>query len=275
MYRNPDNPLEYIYSGGVMNAQGIEDGSYRSKWRKLYLEAKLDYARSFGKHDVTGMILMNAQKVFDPSLAYQTPAGLVGIAARATYQYDERYLAEFNMGYNGSENFPEGERFGFFPAFSGGWVVTNENFLKGNKVLTNLKLRASYGKVGSDQLGGSRFLYMDNNTYSAGSGIVSGYGSISEGRIGNKDLHWEVSRKQNYGVDVQLFSSWSLTFDYFIEKRSDILKTRGLNPYFAGIITWPTMNLGKTDNRGFELELNFNKQVTNYSIDCFGIDFLP
>ena len=190
------------------------------------------------------------------------PYNVISYAARFTYGFDNRYFAEINMGYNGSEQFAPDTRFGFFPAFSGGWVVTNENFLKGNKVLTNLKLRASYGKVGSDQLGGSRFLYMDNNTYSAGSGIVSGYGSISEGRIGNKDLHWEVSRKQNYGVDVQLFSSWSLTFDYFIEKRSDILKTRGLNPYFAGIITWPTMNLGKTDNRGFELELNFNKQVT-------------
>ena len=221
MYRNPDNPLEYIYSGGVMNAQGIEDGSYRSKWRKLYLEAKLDYARSFGKHDVTGMILMNAQKVFDPSLAYQTPAGLVGIAARATYQYDERYLAEFNMGYNGSENFPEGERFGFFPAFSIGWIITNEPFFPKNDWLTWLKIRGSYGEVGNDKIGGRRFLYLaDTWGYMSDGSVSNGYyfgntdGSAHdpyyqgayENVIGNPDVTWEVARKYNLGLEMNLFS---------------------------------------------------------------------
>lgn len=228
------------------------------------LQGSLNYTRTFGKHDVAGMLLAqrDLEEVATGSGEGAMPYNVVSYAARFTYGYDNRYFAEINMGYNGSEQFAPDTRFGFFPAFSGGWVVTNEKFLKGNKVLTNLKLRASYGKVGSDQLGGSRFLYLDNNTYSTGSGVVTGYGSVSEGRIGNTNLHWEVAKKQNYGVDIQLFSSWSLTFDYFIEKRSDILKSSGLNPSFAGINSWPTMNLGVVDNRGFEFELNFNKQVT-------------
>ena len=237
--------------------------SGNTSW-SVNLQASLNYNRTFGKHDVGAMLLAqrDLSEVAVASGEGAMPYNVISYAARFRYGFDNRYFAEINMGYNGSEQFAPSTRFGFFPAFSGGWVVTNEEFLKGNKVLTNLKLRASYGKVGSDQLGGSRFLYLDNNTYTAGSGIVTGYGSVTEGRIGNANLHWEISKKQNYGIDVQLFSSWSMTFDYFIEKRSDILKGRGLNPQFAGIISWPTMNLGVTDNRGFEIELNFNKQVT-------------
>lgn len=229
------------------------------------LQASLNYAQTFGKHDVGAMLLAqrDLNEVASASGENAMPYNVISYAARFTYGFDNRYFAEVNLGYNGSEQFAPDTRFGFFPAFSAGWVISNENFLKGNKVLTNLKLRASYGKVGSDQLGGTRFLYMDNNTYSTGGGVaVSGYGSITEGRIGNKNLHWEISKKQNYGIDLQLFSSWSMTFDYFIERRSDILKGRGLSPYFAGILVWPTMNLGVVDNRGFEFELNFNKQVT-------------
>ena len=283
MYRNPDNPLEYIYSGGVMNAQGIEDGSYRSKWRKLYLEAKLDYARSFGKHDVTGMILMNAQKVFDPSLAYQTPAGLVGIAARATYQYDERYLAEFNMGYNGSENFPEGERFGFFPAFSIGWIITNEPFFPKNDWLTWLKIRGSYGEVGNDKIGGRRFLYLaDTWGYMSDGSVSNGYyfgntdGSAHdpyyqgayENVIGNPDVTWEVARKYNLGLEMNLFSDrLQFTGDLFLEKRDNILWNLGTVP---GIVAadLPPANIGKMTNQGYELTLKWQDHVRyfNYAI---------
>ncbi len=134
---------------------------------------------------------------------------MIGISGRATYAYDSRYLAELNMGYNGSEQFAKNQRFGFFPAFSAGWVASNEAFLRDNKVLTHLKLRASYGKVGNDKLGNERFLYLTN--ISTGSGFVSSLGrgqAINMGKLGNENLTWEVAYKQNYGVDLKLFNDF-------------------------------------------------------------------
>ena len=130
---------------------------------------------------------------------------------RATYGYDSRYLAEVNIGYNGSEQFAKGHRFGF-SCFSAGWVASNESFLKDNKTISNLKLRASYGKVGNDKLGSTRFLYISNIT--SGGGVIPSLGrgqAISQGKLGNTNLSWEIAYKQNYGVDIQLFNELSLT----------------------------------------------------------------
>lgn len=121
----------------------------------LNMQYSLNYARQFGLHDVTGMALI--QRDNWQQYAADLPYNMLGISARATYSYDSRYLAEVNVGYNGSEQFAKGKRFGFFPAFSAGWVASNEAFLKDNDFITNLKLRASYGKVGNDKLGATRF----------------------------------------------------------------------------------------------------------------------
>ena len=224
------------------------------------LQGSLNYSRTFGKHDVGAMILVQRDFWETNGAPLNMPYNMMGMAARVTYGFDNRYLLDANMGYNGSEQFSPKNRFGFFPSFAVGWVVSNENFLKGNKVITNLKLRASYGKVGSDKIGDNRFLYLSNHTYSSSGGVaVGGYGTIYANRPGNYNLQWEVSKKQNYGIDLQLWSDWSITFDYFIEQRSKILKTQGMAPQFAGVPQWPYLNLGVVDNSGYELEINYNK----------------
>ena len=224
------------------------------------LQGSLNYSRTFGKHDVGAMILVQRDFWETNGAPLNMPYNMMGMAARVTYGFDNRYLLDANMGYNGSEQFSPKNRFGFFPSFAVGWVVSNENFLKGNKVITNLKLRASYGKVGSDKIGNNRFLYLSNHTYSSSGGVaVGGYGTIYENHPGNYNLQWEVSKKQNYGIDLQLWSDWSITFDYFIEQRSKILKTQGMAPQFAGVPQWPYLNLGVVDNSGYELEINYNK----------------
>lgn len=230
----------------------------------INLQGSINYNRTFGeRHEVTGMILAQRDHWETPN--GQIPFNVLGIAGRATYGYDGRYLAEFNMGYNGSEQFAPSKRYGFFPAASVGWVISNEDFLKGNRVLTNLKLRASYGKVGNDQMGSARFLYQDNITVGGGPLTSLGLGQgISQGLLGNPNISWEVAKKQNYGIDLQIINDLSLTFDYFLENRSKILISRGTVPEFQGVPLGniPRVNMGEVDNKGYELELTYNKALS-------------
>ena len=235
----------------------------------INMQAALNYARTFGgKHDVGGMLL--AQRDNWESPAGEIPYNVLGVAARATYGYDGRYLAEVNMGYNGSEQFAPSKRFGFFPAVSAGWVVSNENFLKNNRIITSLKFRASYGKVGNDILGqdrerSPRFLYQSNITLGGGPLPSLGLGQgINQGLLGNPNITWEVAKKQNYGMDLQLFSDLSLSVDVFKEKRSNILISRGTVPEFQGVPLGniPKVNMGLVDNKGYEVELIYNKALS-------------
>lgn len=243
----------------------------------LNMQWQLNYNRLFNeKHGVTGLLLFQRDLreasqidgVSDPYL----PFNVLGIAARGTYAYDERYLAEVNLGYNGSEQFAKGKRFGFFPAFSLGWVVSNERFMKENDILTNLKFRFSYGQVGNDQIGAKRFLYLDDITAGGSNDkflihipSLNNGGKIFENYIGNKNLTWEVAYKQNYGVDLSLFKALSFSFDYFMEDRDKILITRKTTPTLQGLplSAIPKMNMGKIENKGFEAELSYNKMFTS------------
>lgn len=234
----------------------------------INLQASVNYSRLFGgKHEVGGMIL--AQRDNWESTAGDIPFNVVGVAGRATYGYDNRYLAEINIGYNGSEQFAPGNRFGFFPAVSAGWVISNEAFLKDHPVLTNLKVRASYGKVGNDILGETRetsprFLYQSDITLGPGPLPSLGLGQrVNEGLLGNPSISWEVAEKQNYGLDLSLMQELNLTFDYYIEKRSDILIERGTVPEFQGtpLHYVPRVNMGIVDNSGFEIELSYQKTI--------------
>jgi TonB-linked SusC/RagA family outer membrane protein len=227
----------------------------------INMQASINYNRKFGeKHDVGGMIL--GQRDYWETPAGQIPFNVLGVAARATYGYDNRYLAELNMGYNGSEQFAPGKRYGFFPAVSVGWVASNENFLKENSTITNLKFRASYGMVGNDQMGNARFLYQSNITLGSGPLGSLGLGQgINQGLLGNPNITWEVAKKQNYGVDLQMLKNLDVSFDYFLENRSSILISRGTVPEFQGVPlnNIPRANLGLVDNRGYEIELTYNK----------------
>lgn len=241
---------------------------------KLYMEAQINYARKFGKHDVTGMVLYNQNDYHYNSDFAKRYQGLVG---RVTYGYDDKYLAEFNAGYNGSENFMKGKRFGFFPAFSLGWRITQEDFMKPTQNwLNNLKIRASYGEVGNDvyTVNGvsQRFLYEEkwsqiSNDYYFGNTGATG---IYEQQYPNYDVTWERAHKFNVGLEFALWNGLlNGNLDFFYEKRNNILTEYLTRPQWVGV-TMAADNLGKTKNQGMELELHhFNhigKDVT-YHVD--------
>jgi len=239
----------------------------------INLQGTLNYSRTFAnKHDVGGMIL--AQRDYWETTAGEIPFNVIGVAGRFTYGYDNRYLAEVNMGYNGSEQFAPNKRFGFFPAFSLGWVLSNEPYMPKYDWLNNLKFRASYGKVGNDQMGGLRFLYQTKNTLGGGPlgslatipGSNSGSGQgIIQGLIGNPNITWELAEKQNYGVDLSLFRDLNVSFDYYVEDRSQILIQRQSVPSFQGVSlsNIPRVNMGVVNNKGFEFELSYKKAISD------------
>jgi TonB-linked SusC/RagA family outer membrane protein len=236
-----------------------------SKSSSYYFKANyqwiINYNRTFNKiHKVTGMMLAQRDHE-EAALAYN----YLGVAARGTYMFKDRYMGEVNLGYNGSEQFAEGNRFGFFPAASIGWMVSNESFMKPIDFISNLKLRASYGKVGSDGLGSTRFLYQDDWTITTSGSIstISDY-LVYEDLIGNYDVTWEVAYKQNYGLELGLLDN-NLTFslDVFKERREDILLTRETVSDVTGLADiYPKVNAGIVTNKGFELELGYRMKFT-------------
>lgn len=224
------------------------------------LQAFLNYARSFGKHVVSGLVLYQQQsRIIDNELPYK----LMGTATRLTYGFDNRYFVEFNAGYNGSEQFAKNNRFGFFPAVSASWVLSNEGFLKNINAINLLKLRGSYGLVGNDRIGNRRFLYLDDIQINSGgfSGSLGNGQWVSTNLLRNEDLQWEVSRKTNIGLELGLFNAFSLNADIFYEKRDNILRNRGVIPVLNGLPAnvIPPVNVGIVENKGFELELNYRK----------------
>jgi TonB-linked outer membrane protein, SusC/RagA family len=261
-------PVYKLYNSTDPTLGGLSSTSFGSRSIKEYLEAGLSYEKSFNDHNFTELLLYNQNKqrfnVADPAYI---PVSYLGLVERFTYNYKSRYFLEFNLGYNGSENFAEGRRFGIFPAFSGGWLLSDESFFRkmvSENLIDHLKLRASYGIVGNDQ-GGSRFLYYPSKYISAyGARFGEDYSSIggfAEDRLGNPYVTWEKARKQDYGVDLKMLKQkLSLTFDYFYEKRNDILGTRNTVPaMFAA--TNAVENLGIMVNRGFEMELGWEDKI--------------
>ncbi len=240
-------------------------GNENTTTYKLYMEGQLNYARRFGKHDVTAMVLYNQNDYRYQAELAQRYQGLVG---RVTYGYDDKYLAEVNFGYNGSENFERGKRFGFFPSFSIGWRISNEEFMKSTqKWLDNLKIRASYGQVGNDvyQVNGvkQRFLYQAvwtqlSNDYYFG---TTGYTGIYESQYPNATVTWERANKYNVGVEFGLLGGLlNGSLDLFYEKRNNILTPYLTRPQWVGV-NMAAGNLGSTRNSGFEIELKHNNHI--------------
>ena len=230
------------------------------------VQLQTSYQRTYGKHAISGLMLAQQESRVKP--ADRLPYNLLGVAFRTSYGYDSKYYLEFNMGYNGSEQFAKGKRFGFFPSVSGSWVVSNESFFEKNDLLNIFKFRASYGKVGSDQLGSRRFLYLDDIQRQGSGGYSSTLGRggyILESFIGNPDVQWEVAKKLNLGLDLKLFQALDVTFDYFDEKRSNVLISRGTVPTLYGLpqANLAPFNLGVVSNKGYELEMNYKKNISN------------
>lgn len=230
----------------------------------INVQGQLLYNRTFGDHTLGGMI--RAERDYWDSGGAQIPFNVLGFAGRATYDYLSRYFAELNFGYNGSEQFSPERRFGFFPSASAGWAISNEAFLQDNPILTFLKLRASYGKVGNDKMGGARFLYLDDIGMGGGfSGSLAAGQGINEGLLGNKMLTWETANKYNLGLDFSLFKDITGQFELFRENRSQILLTRQSIPAWQGtpLGNIPKVNMGEIFNKGYEIELGYNKQINN------------
>lgn len=246
------------------------DERFTDRTRDWYAEARLQYTRSFGMHTVSGLLLHNRRRTYYPIQFTSIPRGLVSTISRINHNYDNRYLLEASMGYNGSENFAEGNRFGFFPAVSGGWIVTNENFMRNVQFLNELKFRVSYGVVGNDT-GIGRFLYLPGTYstsapgYNFGNEITQFTAGAAEETVGNPLVQWETARKQNYGVDVQMFQErLSLTFDYFYEYRDNILININTIPAFVAA-NLPAANLGEVENKGYEVSVRWRDQLGNFS----------
>lgn len=290
--RDAVDPTTIYFFGGTVAPTTVTDNSssYNYKSNSLYLEAKVEYNRTFNRHAVSGLLLANAQQRRNPSLAYNVPSGMMGTAARATYSYDNRYFLEFNAGLNGSENFPKGKRFGFFPAMSAGWIATNEPWFPKNDALTYFKLRFSYGEVGNDKVGGSRFLYLPStwsytsgmNTDGSGGGRGAYFGPSDgsalpiyyqgavESRLGNPDVTWERARKTNAGIDIKLLRDrLSIESDIFYEYRSDILWSYGSTPAFVGANP-PMGNIGKMENRGYEIQASWTDALGDFHYSLGG-----
>ncbi len=272
---NIDEAGNYSYTSNSTNTGTTYLGTTRGKdgYRELAFQAKIDYSRTFGKHDV-GATIVYLQKernmnISDEQEYAALPYRQQGLAGRVTYGFDKRYLFEANFGYNGSENFAAGKRFGFFPSVALGWVISNEPFWKGIKEKVNLfKIRASYGLVGNDVISkeyADRFPYLTTVDMGQGYDVYIGnnferkYGPILS-VYGNPNATWEESRKLDIGVEIGLFDSLNIIFDWFKEKRSGIFMQRTSLPSsfgMSGITPWA--NIGKVDNSGVDISVDYNK----------------
>ncbi|WP_255376327.1 TonB-dependent receptor [Parabacteroides sp. Marseille-P3160] len=262
--RDPETG-ELLLSDGTIGQEFLGH-SLSSEWgnNSIYLEGNLTYDKTFGEHAINALFLYNQRDYDDGD---KLPHRRQGFAGRAAYTYGGRYIGEFNFGYNGSENFSKGKRFGFFPSIAVGWIMSEEAFWENyRKAFNKVKFRMSYGLAGNDQLDGRRFAYVttigDTGGYDWGTNGSFFYrAGRREGEIGISDLTWETVAKTNLGLELGLFNIAELQIDFFQEKRKDIFMQRNNFPNSAGFATMPWANFGKVTNRGFEVTLDLNKQV--------------
>ena len=258
-----------------------------SRWgnRNWYAEASFNYARKFGKHNVGALLLYNQSKTYYPwdsdgSLYRSIPKGYVGLVGRVTYDYDTRYLFDFNIGYNGSENFAEGKRYGTFPSFSAGWIPSSEKFWEPLKnVIGYLKLRGSWGKVGNDNTNGARFLYLPGAwQFYTGTMTVNpqnrgaNFGTrgnwlqaVKELTAGNPNVTWETASKINLGLDAAFLGDrLMLNLDFFWEDRKDILVSNASLLPAVTSLPGSYVNEGRVKNHGYEITLKWSDKVGDF-----------
>ncbi|MBO5581270.1 MAG: TonB-dependent receptor [Bacteroidales bacterium] len=261
-----------------------------AKWgsRNWYTEASFNYNRKFGQHNVGALLLYNQSKTYYPwdsdgSIYQSIPRGYVGLVGRVTYDYATKYLLDFNIGRNGSENFAPGRRYGTFPSVSVGWIPSMESWWEPLKnVVSYLKIRGSYGIVGNDNTNGARFLYLPGawqfytgattvNPQKRGANFGTSGGwlqAVKELTTGNPNVTWETAAKTNVGVDVRFFNRLSAYVDFFWEDRKDILVSNA--SALSAVTSLPSsyVNQGRVKNHGFEVSLNWEDRIGNvhYSI---------
>lgn len=280
---DPDYDKTYVYTPAGADTPLTYSESY-GRDQNWYIEGRMNYGRTFGDHKVTGLFLYNQSRNYYPTnssgaaLPYPyIPRSYVGIVGRATWSYLSKYMFDFNMGYNGSENFAPGKtRFGLFPSVSAGWVITGEKFMERQKVVDFLKVRIAWGRVGNDKGVNSRFMYMPatwggSGGYSFGVNNPVNSPAFAISTLGNSEVTWETADKQNYGMDAKFFKErFSINFDYFIEHRKGILIAPQSIPNIIATSS-PNLNLGKVDNHGYEISLGWNDNIGkdfNYHINA-------
>ena len=264
---NPSTGSEYLsYDFGA-----------KSVLASMYGEVRVGYGKVLDdKHDMNILLVSSMQEITNTevvTIQQSLPQRNVSTAGRFAYGFDSRYFAEFNFGYNGSERFARDNRFGFFPSFGAGWLVSNESFMEPLKeVFTNLKMKATYGLVGNDQIGSlnDRFFYMSQvnmedvgygHTFGTESGTVKP--GISITRYPNSLVTWEIAKKLNLGFEMGLWNDLTILADYFTERRENILQTRQNVPSTMGLVTIPQSNLGIAEGKGFEVEVKYQKSFNN------------
>ncbi|MDR2563780.1 MAG: TonB-dependent receptor [Prevotellaceae bacterium] len=273
---NGDGEWDPVHTGNNNLAYSIS----RSGTMTTYMEGSLNYSRLFAEKHRVGALLLYNHKVrvntqtddINLSLPYKNQ----GLAGRLTYAFKDTYFAEVNLGYNGSENFARGHRFGFFPAAAVGWMVSNEGFFEPIKnVVDMLKIKASYGKVGNDDIGGARrWVYestiVAGGTWQYGEAGNQGGAGIRMGEVENLTASWEEAKKLNLGLEFSLFKAVKVQADYFRENRDGIFLQRAGLPALAGISTIPYVNIGSTLNQGFDATVEYAQKIGEVNVTARG-----
>ncbi len=280
---NPDQVAAGAVPQGGTDYLGAPVGGDKTVTSNFYFESAANYTRTIDKHGLSGLVVVTARskqegdtKTLQKSLPYRN----MGVSGRATYNFDSRYYAEFNFGYNGSERFYKSERFGFFPSVGMAWYVSNEKFFeKYISTINKLKLRATYGWVGNDEIGSAddRFYYLSDVDLNAGN--LAAFGTdgrytrngIMIRRYENRDITWETSRKANYAMELSLFGKWDIIAEYYTEKRYNILMPRTYIPYTLGLQVNlddnpPKANIGEASGHGVDVSVEY--------LQNFGKNFL-
>lgn len=275
-YMNKTYAVDIINPNGGTEYLDYNEGD-KTITANTYLEAAVNYDREFGKHGVGGLLVMQLRNNHQPnasSLQTSLPKRNVGLSGRFTYAYDSRYFVEGNFGYNGSERFDKDHRWGFFPSAGLAYMVSNEKYFKNLlPYVQKLKLRASYGLVGNDNIGDSnaRFLYLSEiNMNNGGTGASFGYNEgaykkdgIAINRYADPSIGWEVAKKMNFAVEMTFMDALNITAEYYKESRDHILQSRADIPNTMGLWKTPNANLGKAKSHGVDLSLDYNKYFTN------------
>jgi TonB-linked SusC/RagA family outer membrane protein len=268
--------LDRTYSGSKELAYNPVAGGNR----RIYFQANLDYNRTFGHHNLNGLILYNMQDYQDgdsKEAIMGIPYRMMGLVSRITYNYQSKYFIEVNAGYNGSENFEKGRRFGFFPSIAGGWIVSQEPFFQKhvkNSVIDYLKIRASYGFKGNDKIQSRRFAYLTTvgggyGEYVLGKDVNTHWYSIGEDEWG-ANLTWEKEKEINLGIESRFFNGFYLQADFFTRHRSQIYTERNSMPALIGLQKRPRLNIGEFENKGIDATLEYTKRIGDLNLTFRG-----
>lgn len=265
---NPDGGTDFV---------DLVPGGGRNVISTFYLEAAANYNRTFDKHGVSAMVVSIIRSQLEAGatkLQESLPFRNMGLSGRATYNFDSRYFAEFNFGYNGSERFYKSERYGFFPSVGAAWMVSNEKFFDNLKsTITKLKIRGNYGMTGNDKIGDKedRFFYLSEVRIGAGPGATFGTNGaytrpgVTVSRYENYDITWETAVNSTFGVELNLFNKLEIIAEYFTEKRRNILMDRTL-PSTLGLQVTPKANVGQAQSRSLEFSVDYS---SNFGKDLF------